>query len=88
MGAFSETDLKDYVYLVFSELEDGTSMEKLELNLLVLCSTLLQKLIYLHSVEETSIFIKISVLKIGTYIAFYVDIIFILNYKTDLQFEF
>ena len=88
MRAFSETDLKDYVYLVFSELEDGTSMEKLELNLLVLCSTLLQKLIYLHSVEETSIFIKISVLKIGTYIAFYVDIIFILNYKTDLQFEF
>ena len=76
------------MYLVFSELEDGTSMEKLELNLLVLCSTLLQKLIYLHSVEETSIFIKISVLKIGTYIAFYVDIIFILNYKTDLQFEF
>ena len=48
----------------------------------------LTKLIYLHSVEETSIFIKISVLKIGTYIAFYLDIIFILNYKTDLQFEF
>ena len=40
-GIFRNRSKRLY-YLVFSELEDGTSMEKLELNLLDLCSTLLQ----------------------------------------------